>query len=875
MPKKSLQRNAAIGDKPVILSHRLILDLADRLDPPIVTKEIWSQPPDIIEWGQTSFVDPITDNYVVFAEHQIRLLRAIFKLIWEGKVDTVVWSEIKKSGKTAIAGLVGAYWGSYVESPNEVITVANDQEQAQGRIYAAMVPTLRRLGWNVPERMPLMENRQNGSAIKAIGTNYAGEAGGNYGLTLWCLDEKTEILTKCGWKKHNQLTKEDEFATRSSKGYFEWQTASKINITKYSGEMYRLQHSRCDMLVTPGHNVYGRLHRSGWEDTGRPLEMMQAKDAALLYSGSIENDAKWKGKSVKWKILSERSFALEIKSGRAKQVRTKLFYPKTKIAMRDWAELCGWYIAEGCARQNSIKISQTKAVNYTKYTRIEKLLKHLKLDYRKTDCAFYIYDLRLAEEFIKLGKSHEKYIPQEIKDLCPDLLNVFFDAYVAGDGSIHGQSGRYKKRSVRFFTVSRRLFDDIIEIGLKLGYRPCERKTKLAPNKQSHDLYCGCLSVKPSAWVKKHRQWSIEQYDGIVFCPSTSNGVIYVRRNNTYYWTGNSELWAFKSEARKRLWDELTHVPTRKYSVRWVETYAGFLNESDLLWDLYCKAFKDGKEAEPLGQKIPTVEDLPIWYVPASKMAVYWSHTPRMPWLTDAFIESQRSAPGMRPTTFRRLWCNEWVSSEDIFISPEQWDALDECVALNEADGDMRPLILGADASITNDSTALVAAVWSGEFKAPEIVAAWEWRPKTVEGDDRKIVDLSKTIKAKIKYLLDNFRVEAIFYDEYQLHATMTDLKEEYDRSGVKKLFVDFPQNSGRIESDQSLYDWIVTRKLRTIRHARLREHMLNAAAKETERGFRLDKLATSQKIDLAVCASMACYGASVRNRQSRKFVKV
>src|SRR5690606_30035736 len=42
-----------------------------------------------------------------------------------------------------------------------------------------------------------------------------------------------------------------------------------------------------------------------------------------------------------------------------------------------------------------------------------------------------------------------------------------------------------------------------------------------------------------------------------------------------------SELWGFFSENSRRLWDELTPVPTRKNSIRYVETYAGFLGESE------------------------------------------------------------------------------------------------------------------------------------------------------------------------------------------------------------------------------------------------------------------------------------------------------
>ena len=47
------------------------------------------------------------------------------------------------------------------------------------------------------------------------------------------------------------------------------------------------------------------------------------------------------------------------------------------------------------------------------------------------------------------------------------------------------------------------------------------------------------------------------------------------------------ELWGYTSENSRRLWDELTPVPTRINSIRLVVTYAGFQGESTLLEELY------------------------------------------------------------------------------------------------------------------------------------------------------------------------------------------------------------------------------------------------------------------------------------------------
>jgi len=500
------------------LDVQAISTLADMLDPPIFRPTSdWEAPQDVVDWAHYNFIDPVTNRLVQLQPHQQRLLRVIFKLIWAKAVTTVVWSEIKKSGKTTTAGLVGAYWSSNVEMPNEIVSVANDQEQAQGRIYAAMVPTLRRLGWDVPEMKPSMINRQSGSVVKAIGTNYAGEAGGNPGLTLW------------------------------------------------------------------------------------------------------------------------------------------------------------------------------------------------------------------------------------------------------------------------------------------------------------------------------------------------------------------SELWAYTSEGKQRLWEELTPVPTRMFSVRWVETYAGFKGESDLLWKLYCQAFAGGDEEKPLGIRVQGLEDLPVWYLQNQKTLVYWSHDPRMPWQTQEYYDEQRSS--LRPNAFVRLHTNHWVQPEDIFVDLSVWDSLERCRELGETD--TRPLVLGADASTSSDSTSLVASTWSEKDGCAQIVAAWVWKPAPLEGIANPSVDLDNTIGAQIVSLIEGYNVLAVYADPYQLHSILTRLQQKYDKTGKRKLIVPFSQQGGRIKADGYFYSSITTKKLHHIDSPILREHIMNAVARETEEGIRIDKAKSSRKIDAAVAASMSVFGCSERRPSKKTFLKV
>jgi hypothetical protein len=72
----------------------------------------------------------------------------------------------------------------------------------------------------------------------------------------------------------------------------------------------------------------------------------------------------------------------------------------------------------------------------------------------------------------------------------------------------------------------------------------------------------------------------------------------------------HDELWGLVTELQRRLYDELTPVPTRKNSIRLITTYAGFEGESALLEDLYHQIFDEQhnvkKEvSQPLGQDFP------------------------------------------------------------------------------------------------------------------------------------------------------------------------------------------------------------------------------------------------------------------------------
>jgi hypothetical protein len=181
------------------------------------------------------------------------------------------------------------------------------------------------------------------------------------------------------------------------------------------------------------------------------------------------------------------------------------------------------------------------------------------------------------------------------------------------------------------------------------------------------------------------------------------------------------EIWAATSENYRRLWDELTPIPTRLNSIRLVFSYAGFEGESKTLQQLYFAGVDKAEHPEGRGERID--EELPIYRSKEGaglNLVTFWSHECRMPWQTPKWLERQRQdhiAKG-RVSTWLRLFENRWVSGESMFITAELWDAI--------VDHSLTPVIpskggakiyVGVDIGIKNDPTGIVCVK---KVKAPD-----------------------------------------------------------------------------------------------------------------------------------------------------------
>lgn len=367
---------------------------------------------------------------------------------------------------------------------------------------------------------------------------------------------------------------------------------------------------------------------------------------------------------------------------------------------------------------------------------------------------------------------------------------------------------------------------------------------------------------------------------------------------NATFWT---ELWAFVTERFVRLWDELTPVPTRERSFRFVETYAGFTDESKLLYDLYRRAVRAGdrltrtqleKYAEPGTDPWPYKDDPPFFINKAAGTLAYWDDgqaaQTRMPWQVSergrAYYRLQ--AETERAESYERLHLNYWVSRVSAFIQPAQWaackNALPEGIATLPKNW---PVVIAVDGSINSDCTAAVGVCREpimdpekpghiiASDKEVRVVLARVWVPPkhgVIDLDDvenwlRALCGGLNTIPLErraeyVPYAIGHPNVVEVTYDQFQLHQMMTSLTA--DEVVWCRVFA---QASPREIADKNLYDMIMRKQIHH-QDEYDPEFMANAAAYEipatnkNQNRLRIVKKHPDAKVDPVVCTSMATY---------------
>lgn len=369
-----------------------------------------------------------------------------------------------------------------------------------------------------------------------------------------CYRPDAKILTETGWKELKYVSKGENVLTlNTSTNEIEIQPI--LNVVKYhhNGKMIHLSGRCINDIVTPDHGypLYDRNNKFKKFVTAQ--ELLENNSFGHFY---IPKTGKWAGRNDEFfeiPAMKESELGKRIR----KSLKEKYLQP-LRIPMDIFAKFMGIYLSEGSHskkdnRSNKVNIHQKKE---DVCIEIEKMLDEWGIDYTinttKSGCnTFVISDMRLCKYVSQFGLCYDKFVPYELKQQNNEILRIFYDWFVMGDGRIRGDKRRKTGNfSDDVFSTSERLVMDLNEIQLKIGYsgnflkenRDNDRiiDDRLIEGVNSRPMYFSYRSLTKGIYTdKRFLNISEEDYDGDVMCVEVENHVWYVMDGGKCHWTKN------------------------------------------------------------------------------------------------------------------------------------------------------------------------------------------------------------------------------------------------------------------------------------------------------------------------------------------------
>lgn len=350
-----------------------------------------------------------------------------------------------------------------------------------------------------------------------------------------CFRSDTEILTNNGWKYFQDLTLGDLVATKDGPGgVMYYSQPTEYHVYPYRGYMKEVDIKGCNFSITPNHNLFAGFRTA---TTGEV-------NWALRKVGDIPNSkVSIMGRTLNWTGEKRQEYTIKGYAGVRKT------WDDITVPMKPWCRFLGWYLSEGCCDSSGYAVSITQKYR-DKIDDIEKCITDLGLPYKEYSrkvpggsTEIRIQSRPLVEELSQLGKCLNKRVPQYLRELSPELIEEFLDAFRMGDG--------YKKNNVDvYYTSSKELATDLHELCLKTGYTSFMHKRRLLGKstwikdhtvRASVDGFVVTRSKERSnIWLHMNSVKDVH-YEGNVYCVSVEpHHLIFTRRNGYCMWSGNS-----------------------------------------------------------------------------------------------------------------------------------------------------------------------------------------------------------------------------------------------------------------------------------------------------------------------------------------------
>lgn len=343
-----------------------------------------------------------------------------------------------------------------------------------------------------------------------------------------CYHKDTEIMTKDGFKKFTELSKDDEILTLNPETKEIEYSRIKHFIKKYAEDIAHIKGQTLDMCVDPNHTFF----------TYREVDHEKYRSVEPEFVNGIQN-LKTKARFYKSCIWNAPK-------------KEKININGLEINTDTFCKFMGYYLSDGSYNHtrggNQIYIARKKG--YKQDIEFNDLIE---LNPKRGVGGIYIFNKSLCDYVRKFGYSYEKYIPDEIKTLDKEHIRLFLDAYAFCDGTSKKETvgGFYYKNVVKYnsyFTSSKKLADGLVECILKTGmgasYRFDKRKGKVQKFRNGYyeiktDLY-SIFELKKQNDQLLSAKITYEKYNDFVYdIEVEKNHTLLTRFNKCIIWNGN------------------------------------------------------------------------------------------------------------------------------------------------------------------------------------------------------------------------------------------------------------------------------------------------------------------------------------------------
>jgi len=350
----------------------------------------------------------------------------------------------------------------------------------------------------------------------------------------FCYTPDHDVLTLEGWRPITEVGIGDLVAVIRPDGTITYLPVVGKTVFHHRGYIYEIENERVSLAVSPEHKVYVR---NDWR-------RRRGEGFTLIEIEKLEKGTWEMRKDGLWSGVRPSEFVIE-------GIHSK-FHPWLEDAIslpaRPFVKLLGYILSEGYVNQSSVVICQSRGRHPDIYNDIIETIREcgfIPKEYGGR--AIHIHDKRLAlfiKKYCYVGgtKAYNKKIPDFIRWLAPDLIRVFLDAFIKGDGHI--------KDGVTpiIYTTSPYIRDGIQELALKAGLCADWRAITNERSFSSRTKYVISLISRYRTPYVKYRHDDRKKsevrkvpYDGVLVGIAVPEyHTLYVRRNGKAVWSGNS-----------------------------------------------------------------------------------------------------------------------------------------------------------------------------------------------------------------------------------------------------------------------------------------------------------------------------------------------